>query len=102
MTTTTQVSGLVESRPSALSERQRARVEGLRTARELLAARTLGGTGAVDAIDLVNVAMYIESGEDPWALRPAIGHHATDAEYYQAHKDDDDEWGEPQRPSDAV
>ena len=52
-----------------LSERQRARVECLRAARECLVARAPFPTsGAPDVLDLVNVARYIETGEDPWPV----------------------------------
>jgi hypothetical protein len=51
---------------SALSDRQMARVEALKAARVVLASRNLAGSGAVDALDLVNVAMWIETGVDPW------------------------------------
>jgi len=57
---------------TALSERQAARVECLRVAREVLAPRNVMGAGSLDAIDVVNVAMYIETGDDPWQFaRPA-------------------------------
>lgn len=51
---------------SALSNDQVARVEALKAAREVLAARNVMGVSAVDALDLVNVALYIETGVDPW------------------------------------
>lgn len=57
---------LPDASVSALSERQMARVEALRSAREVLAARNVIGSGPVDALDLVNVAMWIETGVDPW------------------------------------
>lgn len=44
------------------------RVLALKEARAVLVARNaMGGTGNVDAMDLVNIAAYIISGADPWA-----------------------------------
>ena len=51
---------------SALSESQMARMEALKASREFLASRNISGAGPVDALDLVNVALYIETGCDPW------------------------------------
>lgn len=58
---------------TALSAQQTARLECLKAARELIAPRNVMGAGAVDAIDLVNIALFIESGEDPYALQPVMG-----------------------------
>lgn len=54
-----------------LSERQLARAEALLAARKAL-AKTAGGvfrndTGPADALDLVQLARYIETGDDPYA-----------------------------------
>lgn len=54
----------------ALTVRQRARVECLRAARDCLVARGPFPTGAPDVLDLVNLARYIETGEDPWPTPP--------------------------------
>jgi hypothetical protein len=53
----------------ALSDEQLARVEALIAARRALTAQSMTGSSAVDALDLVSVARYIESGVDPWQVR---------------------------------
>jgi hypothetical protein len=76
VSTTYQLSSAGADKPvSVLSERQKARVEALKAAREVLAARNVLSSGPADALDLVNVAMYIETGEDPWpsGLPLAVG-----------------------------
>jgi hypothetical protein len=50
-----------------LSGVQRERVAALRAAREVLAARNLGGSSAVDAVDLTSVASFIVTGDDPYS-----------------------------------
>lgn len=55
---------------NVLSERQLARVGSLTAARNVLVERGLMSAGKADPIDLVNLAMYIESGQDPYALEP--------------------------------
>lgn len=54
-----------------LSERQLARIASLTAARNVLFARGVTSAGKADPIDLVNLAMFIESGQDPYALEPA-------------------------------
>lgn len=53
-----------------LSERQLARVECMKAARSVLVERGFASAGKADPIDLVNLAMYIESGQDPYELDP--------------------------------
>ena len=52
---------------SPLSEKQLARVEAIKAARDALQAVTPISRGSVDPMDLVSVARYIETGDDPWA-----------------------------------
>jgi len=54
-----------------LSERQQARVECLKAARECLVARGPLTASAVDSVELVSVARYIETGQDPWVTEAA-------------------------------
>ena len=50
-----------------LSPEQNARAEALEKARYVLAARSTGfSSGAVDAMDMHNLATFILTGEDPW------------------------------------
>ncbi|WP_411815686.1 hypothetical protein [Gordonia sp. SND2] len=54
---------------STLTVEQQQRAEALDRARGALATRSGGltpGTTGPDAIDLVNVAQYIVTGDDPW------------------------------------
>jgi hypothetical protein len=51
---------------NVLSERQLARVACLRAAREVLVSKALMSSGAADPIDLVNLARFIETGQDPY------------------------------------
>jgi len=51
---------------SNLNAEQLARAEALGEARAVLAYRGPLVTGAVDAIDLVKVAGWIITGQDPW------------------------------------
>jgi hypothetical protein len=53
---------------NVLSERQLARIASLTAARNVLVERGIASAGKADPIDLVNLAMYIESGQDPYAL----------------------------------
>ncbi|WFN94138.1 hypothetical protein [Gordonia sihwensis] len=50
----------------ALDPEQRARVAALRAANGVLAATGFARREAVDPIDLVSVAQYIVTGDDPW------------------------------------
>lgn len=54
---------------NVLTSDQLARVAALTASRSALVARggVFSGTGSADAMDLVNVARYIETGQDPWA-----------------------------------
>jgi hypothetical protein len=57
-----------EIMPDALDPEQRARVAALRGARDALVKRGPWlVAGAADAMDLVNVAGWILTGNDPWA-----------------------------------
>jgi len=47
-----------------LSEQQLARVEALHEARKAMAPRSFAGSGPADALDLMRVARFIESGKD--------------------------------------
>lgn len=54
-----------------LNPEQRARVAALRAANGALAATGFASRQAVDPVDLVNIAEYIITGQDPWEA--AIG-----------------------------
>lgn len=57
-----------------LSERQLCRVECLKAARFVLVAKNPLSQGAADPIDLVQIARFIETGEDPYAtVRQEVG-----------------------------
>ena len=53
---------------STLTLEQQQRAEALYSARRVLVNRAgaFGGSGAADPIDLVNLAQYIITGDDPW------------------------------------
>lgn len=53
-----------------LTDEQRRRIQCLRAAREVLVSRGFGPAGKADPIELIDVARYIESGEDPYAVPP--------------------------------
>lgn len=52
---------------NVLDQQQMARVAALSAARSSLISKGFASQGAADPIDLVSVARYIETGEDPWA-----------------------------------
>ncbi len=70
MATITPVKIELSIESNVLSERQLARVASLTAARNVLIERGLMSAGKADPVDLVNLAMFIESGEDPYALDP--------------------------------
>lgn len=51
---------------SVLKPRQQRRVEALLRARDALAASSFMSKGKADAIDLVAVASWVVTGDDPW------------------------------------
>ena len=57
----------VDFTSNVLSGEQLARVAALKAARVSLVSSGPLSSGAADPIDLVNLARYIETGEDPWA-----------------------------------
>lgn len=68
---------LYPDEPSPLSGAQVTRAEALLAARAALAESKGGpftrGTGPADALDLYSLAVYIETGGDPWApARPQL------------------------------
>lgn len=52
---------------NVLSPDAQARIEALEAAKRVLSGTGLVARAGVDPIDLVNVAGYILTGEDPWA-----------------------------------
>lgn len=54
-----------------LTSQQRARVEALKAARSVLTTTGFASSTGPDAIDLVSLARYIVTGDDPWAGDPA-------------------------------
>lgn len=60
----------------SLSEKQNARVDALKAAREVIAERSTGpfaaNSKAVDVIDLHNIASWIMDGENPWREKPDV------------------------------
>ncbi len=61
---------------------QEIRAECLEAARDCLSSTRPGfPTTAVDPIDLVTVARYIENGDDPYALREPVDREAPFALY---------------------
>lgn len=61
----------VDFTSNVLSGEQLARVAALKAARVSLVSSGPLSSGAADPFDLVNVARYIETGEDPYAVAPA-------------------------------
>lgn len=66
MTTSTDTTETKARDMQSLNPEQRARVAALRAANGVLAATGFGSRQAVDPIDLVNIAEYIITGNDPW------------------------------------
>lgn len=52
---------------TVLSERQEVRVAALRAARSVLVSQSPFTSGSADPMDLINLARYIETGQDPYA-----------------------------------
>ena len=50
--------------PTHLSAQQLARVEALHEARKAMTSRSFAGSGPVDALSLMRVARFIETGSD--------------------------------------
>ncbi len=67
---------------SVMTEEQQQRAEACELAAVLLRARPsiIGGqpTGPVDALDVVNVALFILTGQDPWPPTILARAHDTD------------------------
>lgn len=55
---------------SVLKPKQQRRVEAILRARDALAAQGFMSKGKADAIDLVSVASWIVTGDDPWPGTP--------------------------------
>lgn len=68
----------VEPYPN-LSAEQRARADALRAARTVLAAKAMLSSSAVDPVDLISVARYVMTGEDPWAPHRRLVEEPADA-----------------------
>lgn len=49
-----------------LTREQRARIECLQAARNVLVAKGIASSGKADPTELVSIAQYIETGEDPY------------------------------------
>jgi hypothetical protein len=66
----------VEAEIAGLDDQQRARVVALHAARSALLAQSgaFSGTAGPDATDLVQVAAYIITGQDPRQPLPVTGH----------------------------
>lgn len=61
------VRAIAASETYHLDRDQQRRAEALKVARETLATRTpIGATGGVNAADLVAVAEWVMTGENPW------------------------------------
>ncbi|QMU19033.1 hypothetical protein [Gordonia rubripertincta] len=54
------------STTSHLSDQQLARVDALKVAREVLAAKAFVSSGAVDPAPLIDIADYVITGQDRW------------------------------------
>jgi hypothetical protein len=55
--------------PSPLSDAQKVRAEALRVARAVLVNRGFASSGKLDPLDLIPVAIYIETGQDPYETK---------------------------------
>lgn len=55
---------------NVLDQQQLQRIAALSAARGALVSKGFGSQGAPNSIDLVMVAIYIETGVDPYAVEP--------------------------------